>query len=196
MNRKGLDVHTYIRYQLFPNKKCFCSLSIEYNYVCYVWFIWGFLCVHFYLFQIILTWIILNAKLFSLLSHMRIFIFKVMSIHPTDWYQNAIRTVMPLHELKKFNFKSVFTLIINSWHIILLVIWKCSARAFYRWVVALSLNGNAAAHCLALGKKHQCFNMNPASFLIWVMVEWSKTALCAPVMWQPRGKCTCLKKVP
>ena len=38
---------------------------------------------------------------------------------------------------KKFNFKSVS----HSWHMILLVIWKHSAWAFYRWAVALGQNG-------------------------------------------------------
>ena len=55
---------------------------------------------------------------------------------------------MLLHELKKFNFKNVS----RSLHRILLVIWKCSAWAFYRWAMAWVLNGNAAAYCLSLKK--------------------------------------------
>ena len=46
--------------------------------------------------------------------------------------------MISLHELKKFNFKSVS----RSWHMILLVIWKHSAWAFYHKQWRLSLNEN------------------------------------------------------
>ena len=83
-----------------------------------------------------------NASIFSLLSCMRVSVFEVINVYPIDQYQNAIPRVMPLHELKKGRFKNVS----GSWHRMQLVIWKCCAWPFYHWVVAWSLNGNAAAH--------------------------------------------------
>ena len=91
------------------------------------------------------TWM---QSILSSLSCMSISIFEVMSIYPIDQYQNPIARAMLLHELKKVQLQEHFMLMI----MILLVIWKRSA-SFYRWEVALNLNGNVTAHHSAL-KKH------------------------------------------
>ena len=65
-------------------------------------------------------------KCFFIIYRMHISIFEVMSIYPIDQYQKAIPIAMLLHELKNVNFMSVS----RSWHMILLVIWKCTAWVF------------------------------------------------------------------
>ena len=107
---------------------------------------------------------------------------EVISIYPTDRYQNAIPRVMLLHELKKFNFKSVSHLMTHN--------FVGHLKTLYMSILLLS--GGVKSDTAERWEKYQSFNMNPASFLIWVMVEWYKTSLCAPVMWQPREKGTCL----
>ena len=91
-----------------------------------------------------------NANHFSSLCCMHIPVFEVMSVYPIDQYQNTTPRVMPLHELKKAQLPERSKL--KSWHMILLVIWKCSAWAFIVKQSPLSLNGNATAHLTALKK--------------------------------------------
>ena len=67
-----------------------------------------------------------NAKHFSSLYSMRISIFEVMSVYLKNRYQNNIPRAMPLLCFTSWNFKCISC----SWHIILLVIWKCSAWGF------------------------------------------------------------------
>ena len=61
-----------------------------------------------------------------------------------SWASKAIS----LHELKKFNFKSVS----RSWHMILLLIWKRSVWVCITKQWRLSLNGNATTHRSAMKK--------------------------------------------
>ena len=67
----------------------------------------------------------------------------------------------------------------RSWFMILMVIWKRSAWGFYRWAVALSLNGNATAHRTALKN---------ASVLVWIQLKPppipQNPSHCSPVSWQ------------
>ena len=77
---------------------------------------------------------------------------------------------------KKFNVKSVS----RSWHMILLVIWKCSAWAFIAKQLHFSLNGNAVAHHSALKKR---FNVrvwiqpnSPNVVKFWMICSSSKTS--------------------
>ena len=71
---------------------------------------------------------ILERKCFLSLCCMRISVFEVMSVWPIDRYQTLPQERYCYMSWKKSNFKSVSP----SWHMILLVIWKRSALAFYR----------------------------------------------------------------
>ena len=64
---------------------------------------------------------------------------------------------------------------LHSWHMILLVIWKCAAWTFYRRAVALSLNGNAAAHHSVVKKT--------LSVQIWIQLTAERCFVTAMVIW-------------
>ena len=90
---------------------------------------WTYLWVAFYETDWDLSWIHNQTQsVFSSLCSMRIYDSEVMSVYLIDWYQNVRPRAMPIPwvELQKFNLKSILC----SWHMIRLVIWKCSETAF------------------------------------------------------------------
>ena len=90
---------------------------------------------------------------------------------------------------KKFNFQSVS----RSWHMILLIIWKCSAWAVYSLAVVLSVNGNSAAHCSVLKKKKPNKQTNAPSVFVRIQLKcllFNSTGLFLKHQWPINPDCT------
>ena len=151
------------------NLKSFCRFIWIYDKLeqplCYEKYYWHRLefptCIY--------TWVVCKTKaelilerkvFFHSLSHMRISVFwghECLS-DTIDRNQKAIQERCRSMSWKKFNFKTVFMLMTHNsiGHLNTLYM-----NVLISWAVALSLNGNATAHCSALIKcKH--FSINPA----------------------------------
>ena len=102
----------------------------------------------------ILSWIHSQMQSsFSSLSHMRIYVFEVMSIYPIDRYQNAIPRVMPLNELLQEHIMLMTHDSIGHLKMLCMSILSLSGGIEFEW-----------KHCSSLlsVEKTQRSSMNPA----------------------------------